>query len=279
MRTRGFLLGGTAGRTTLSGEGLQHQDGHSHLLAHSVPNLKAYDPAYGYELAVIIRDGMRRMFENQEDVFYYLTVMNEPYPMPAMPEGVEEGILKGIYKFAACDPAAVPDKKPAPACKAHLFGSGAILNEAVKAQKILAERYGVSADVWSVTSYKELYTDAMACERKNLLESTNEPAVPHLTSVLSEESGVFVAASDYVRMLPDSLARWIPGRLVTLGTDGFGRSDSREALRNFFEVDARYIALGALKGLAAENAIDASVAERAIEELNIDPNKLDPLTA
>ncbi len=280
MRTRGFLLGGTAGRTTLSGEGLQHQDGHSHLLAYPVPNLMAYDPAFGYELAVIIRDGMYRMFEKQEDIFYYLTVMNEPYPMPAMPKGVEQGILKGMYKVASCDNApSKQSKKGDGKCKAHILGSGAILNEALKAKQILMEKFDVPADVWSVTSYKELYKDAVAAERQNLLNPTGKPATPYIGSLLSKEHGVFVAVSDYVRMLPNSLAKWIPGRLISLGTDGFGRSDSRTALRDFFEVDARYIALAALHGLLQEKAIDASVITRAIKELKIDPDKLNPLSS
>ncbi|UCG53706.1 MAG: pyruvate dehydrogenase (acetyl-transferring), homodimeric type [Candidatus Latescibacterota bacterium] len=281
MRTRGFLLGGTSGRTTLSGEGLQHQDGHSQILAYPIPNLIAYDPAYAYELAVIIRDGIYRMFEKQEDIFYYLTVMNEPYPMPPMPKGVKDGILKGMYKVKAGDNtttgAAGRSPREGGPCKAHLFGSGAILNEVIKAQKILRERYDVPADVWSVTSYKELYRDAIATERTNVLNPTKKPKLPYIGKLLSKEEGVFVAATDYLKVLPNSLAKWIPGLLVSLGTDGFGRSDSREALRDFFEVDARHITIAALYALLQEKAIDPSVITRAFKELDIDPDKPNPL--
>ena len=269
MRTKGFLLGATSGRTTLAGEGLQHQDGNSHLLAYPYPNLVAYDPAYAYELAVIIRDGIRRMYQNHEDIFYYITVMNEFYQMPPAPKGVEEGILKGIYKFKPSD-----IKSQA---KAHLFGSGAILNEAVKAQKLLGEKYGMAADVWSVTSYKELYRDAVMTERENMLKGTND--LPYIAKALDGETGVFVAASDYVKTLPASIANWIPGRFITLGTDGFGRSESRSALRDFFEVDYRFIALGALHGLAQEGSIKPDMVKKAIKDLDIDPNKPNPHTA
>jgi pyruvate dehydrogenase E1 component len=271
MRTRGFLLGGTSGRTTLAGEGLQHQDGNSHLLAYPVPNLVAYDPTFAYELAVIIREGIHRMFETHEDIFYYLTVMNEPYVMPPMPEGVEDGILKGMYRFRA-------SSKKNTATKAHLLGSGTILNEAIRAQEILEERYGVSADVWSVTSYKELYKDAIAVERENLLNPGRTAAVPYVGKLLSKEKGVFVAASDYVKALPASIAKWIPGRFVMLGTDGYGRSDSRAALRDFFEVDARHIVLATLHALAQDNMVDDAVAVAALNDLKIDPKKPNPLT-
>ena len=270
QRTRGFLLGGTAGRTTLAGEGLQHQDGHSHVLALPVPNLVAYDPAYAYELAVIIRDGLRRMFEQGEDVFYYLTVMNENYVQPAMPAGVEEGILRGLYKLCAAP-------EPQAQLRAQLLGSGAILNEAVKAQQLLAEKFGVQADVWSVTSYKELHRDAAACERWNLLHPADPPRVPFVARQLGGAPGALVAASDYLKVLPAALGRWLPRPLSALGTDGFGRSDGREALRDFFEVDARYIALAALAGLACAGELDAAVVTRALKTLAIDPEKLDPL--
>ncbi len=270
MRTRGFLLGGTSGRTTLAGEGLQHQDGHSHLVAYSVPNLLAYDPAFAYELAVIIREGIYRMFEKQEDIFYYLTVMNEPYVMPPMPEGVEDGILKGMYRFKTSA------KKSA--AKAHLFGSGTILNEALKAQEMLEETYGVSADVWSVTSYKELYKDAISTERENMLNPGREPQLPYVGKLLANEKGVFVAASDYVKALAASIAKWVPGRFVPLGTDGYGRSDSRAALRDFFEVDARHITLATLHALVQDKKIDAGMAARAVKDLKIDPKKPNPLT-
>jgi pyruvate dehydrogenase E1 component len=272
MRTKGFLIGGTSGRTTLAGEGLQHQDGHSHLLAYPNPNLRAYDPAYAYELAVIIRDGIDRMYRDHQDIFYYITVMNEFYRMPPMPDGVEEGIIKGIYRFKKSD-------LENPKAKVHLLGSGAILNEALKAQELLQNDYGVATDVWSVTSYKALYSDAIDAERENMLRSGEEKRLPYITKVLSGEDGVFVAASDYVKALPASIARWIPGRLVALGTDGFGRSDGRAALRDFFEVDHRFIALGALHGLASEGKIERDVPEKAIKDLKIDRKKPNPHTS
>ncbi len=272
MQAKGFLIGGTSGRTTLMGEGLQHQDGHSHLLAYPVPNLKTYDPAFAYELAVIIRDGIYRMYEKRENIFYYITAMNEFYKMPPMPEGTKEGILKGIYRYKKSE---LKDTK----LKAHLWGSGSIFNEVLKAQKILDEKYNVSADVWSVTSYKELYRDAIDAERWNMLNPDKEQQTPYVSQCFADEKGVFVAASDYVKALPASIAKWVPGRLVALGTDGFGRSDTREALRDFFEVDYRYIALAALHALAGEKQIETSVVEKAIEELEINPEKLNPLVS
>jgi pyruvate dehydrogenase E1 component len=268
-RTRGFLLGGTAGRTTLSGEGLQHQDGNSHLLAYPVPNVVAYDPAFAFEIAVIIEDGVRRMYIDQESIFYYLTVMNEQYPMPAMPEGAREGILKGLYRFKAT-------ALPAAGARAQLFGSGAILPEVVKAQSVLEAEYGVGTDVWSVTSYGELYREGHAAERWNLLHPGETPRVPYVARVLQNEPGVFVAASDYVKALPDSIDRWLPRPLVVLGTDGFGRSDSRAALRDFFEVDHRYVVVGALAALARDGAIEPAIVREAISKLGIDPEKRDP---
>ena len=270
MRCRGFLIGGTSGRTTLAGEGLQHQDGHSHVLASTVPNLMTYDPAYAYELAVIIQEGIRRMYEKQESVFYYITVTNENYPMPAMPDGVREVILKGMYKFKASER---QDLRP----RAHLFGSGAILNEALGAQRIIEEQYGVSADVWSVTSYKELRRDALDVERWNLLHPREAPRVPYVTQCLAREPGVFVAASDYMKVLPDSVSRWFPRPLASLGTDGFGRSDSRSALRDFFEVDARFITFAALAALARESAIGLDVVDKAMKDLAIDPDRANPM--
>ena len=268
MRTRGFLLGGTAGRTTLNGEGLQHEDGHSHLLAYPLPNLVAYDPAYAYELAVIIKDGIRRMYIDGEDVFYYITLMNENYEHPPMPEGCEEGILKGAYK--------IREGKKGGKARVTLLGSGTILNEVLKGQTILEENYDVSADVWSVTGYKELYRDALDCDRWNLLHPEDEERVPYITSCFGEDAGPFVAASDYVKALPDSIARWVPGPLHSLGTDGFGRSESRAALRDFFEVDARYVALAALRSLAKEGTIDRKIPAQAIKDLDINPEKLNP---
>jgi pyruvate dehydrogenase E1 component len=270
MRTRGFLLGGTSGRTTLNGEGLQHQDGHSHLLAYAVPNLLAYDPAFAYEVAVIVRDGIRRMYVDQEHVFYYITVQNENYAMPKMPDGVEEGILRGLYRYSAAPDGLGP-------AKAHLFGSGSILNEAIRAQTMLAEDYGIGADVWSVTSYKQLYSDALETDRWNMLHPARKPRVPYVAQCLKETGGVYVMASDYVKAVPDAIARWIPGPMVTLGTDGFGRSDSRPALRNFFEMDARFITLGALSALARKGDIKPQVAERAMHKMEIDPEKAYPV--
>jgi len=273
MRCKGFLVGGTAGRTTLAGEGLQHQDGHSHLLAMTVPNLRAYDPAFAFELAVIIRDGIRRMYEAGEDVYYYLTVENENYPMPPMPpgEGVAEGILRGMYKFRASE-------RKDLALRAQLLGSGAIMNEVLKAQTLL-EQYGVAADCWSVTSYKELRNDALDAERQNLLHPGASPRTPYVTQCLQSEEGVIVAASDYMKLLPDGLAKWVPRRLVSLGTDGFGRSESRESLRAHFEVDARSIAAATLSALAEEGRMPIDTVRRAFAKLEIDPDKANPRTA
>lgn len=270
MRCKGFLLGGTAGRTTLNGEGLQHQDGHSHLLAYSVPNLMTYDPAFAYELAVIIRDGIRRMYENQEDIFYYLTVYNENYAMPPMPADSKDGILKGLYRFKTSE-------LPNPSLKAQLLGSGPIMNQVLQAQKMLEEKYKVAADVWSVTSYKELRREGLEVERWNLLHPQDAPRVPYVTQCLNQPDDVIVAASDYVKALPDSISRWIPGRLISLGTDGYGRSDSRRALRNFFEIDARYITLATLYGLSLQNRIGRDVVAQAVKDLDIDPEKANPM--
>jgi len=270
MRVRGFLLGGTAGRTTLAGEGLQHQDGHSHVLALSVPNLLAYDPAFAFEIGVIIQDGIRRMYVNQESVFYYLTVGNEPLPMPPIPEGeaVREGILKGMYLFKPSQ------KKDAP-LRAQLFGSGAIMFEVLKAQGLL-EKYGVGADVWSVTSYKQLYRDANDCERWNMLHPGDTPKVPFVTQRLKDTQGVLVAASDYMKVLPESISQWMPRPLLSLGTDGFGRSEGRESLRDFFEVDAKHIVLATLHALAREKKIEVKTINQAIKDLGINPEKANP---
>lgn len=270
MRCHGFLIGGTSGRTTLAGEGLQHQDGHSHLYAYAFPNLKVYDPAFAYEIAVIIQDGIRRMYEKREDIFYYLTVTNEPYVQPPMHDGVKEKILKGIYRVMASE-----NKNSK--LRAQLFGSGAILNEVIKARKILEEKYDVTSDVWSITSYKELYLDGHEVERWNMLHPSEIPRVPYITQCLQDAPGVFVAASDFSKALPDSISRWFPKPLVTLGTDGFGRSDSRIALRDFFEVDARFITLATLSALAREKKIKADVMEHAIKDLEINPQKANPM--
>jgi pyruvate dehydrogenase E1 component len=270
MRTRGFLIGGTAGRTTLAGEGLQHQDGHSHVLAYPSPLMMTYDPAYAYELAIIIRDGLKRMYENQEEIFYYLTVYNENYAQPPMPEGAEEGILKGLYKSR--DPLNHSTKP-----FVRLLGSGPILNEANLAQEMLAARYGVESEVWSVTSYKNLYRDAITCRRWNGLHPTEPLRVPYVSKCFNGAPGVFVAASDYVKLLPNSIAQWLPGPLIALGTDGFGRSDGRAALRGFFEVDARYITYASLVQLWRAEQLGVDVILKAQKDLDIDPEKVEPV--
>jgi pyruvate dehydrogenase E1 component len=269
-RGKGFLMGGTAGRTTMLGEGLQHQDGHSHVLASTVPTCLSYDPAYVYELAAILQDGIRRMYQEGDPVFYYLTMYNEDYAMPAMPEGSREGIVRGIYKF-----------KPAAKGKAtaQLFGSGPILNEVVKAQGILAEKYGVQADVWSVTSYNELRRDALAVERWNRLHPAEPEKTPYIVTALNGSKGPIIAASDYMKSIPDSLAPWLLNRLVTLGTDGFGRSDNREHLRRHFEVNAESIVAATLSKLARDGKFDAGKAQAAFAELGVDTEKNDPAKA
>ena len=270
-RARGFLLGATAGRTTLNGEGLQHQDGHSHILGYPVPNMVCYDPAYAYELAVIVKDGMKRMYENNEAIFYYLTVYNENFAHPAMPEGCEEGILKGMYRLR---PSELNKDKPV----AQLLGSGPLLNESVKAQEILEHKYGIASEVWSVTSYKELRRDGKEVERHNLLHADQPSRKPYVTNALgSEREGVVVATSDYMKLLPDSLARWISRPLVSLGTDGFGRSDTRKRLREFFEVDHRFVVIGALGELLRQGKVKPDVYKQAIKDLELDVNKLNPM--
>ena len=267
-KSKGFLLGATAGRTTLNGEGLQHQDGHSHLLASTVPTLLTYDAAFAYELAVIIRDGLKRMYADGEEYFYYLTLYNESYPMPGMPEGVEEGILKGLYRFKSA-----PKGK---AHKAHLFGSGPLLREALRAQEMLAEQFEVSADVWSATSYKLLRGDALRTKRWNMLHPTAVPKKSYLESLLQNEEGVFIAVSDYMKMVPDQIAPWVPGGLTTLGTDGFGRSDTRPNLRRFFEVDAELTTVATLYALYQKGLLPAQTVESALKNLGIDPEKSFP---
>src|SRR5438876_5228431 len=269
IKARGFLLGATAGRTTLNGEGLQHEDGHSLLLASTIPTMLTYDPAFSYELAVIIAEGLRRMYVEGEDIFYYLTLYNENYGMPPMPEGVEEGVLRGLYKF-----------KPGQAGKkhkAHIFGSGPIIRSALEAQEILAERYDVSADVWSATNYKQLRTDGLRAKRWNMLHPTEPPKKSHAESVLEKEKGVFVAVSDFMKIVPEQIAPWVPGGLMTLGTDGFGRSDTRERLRRFFEVDAECTAVATLYALAKTGHIPRETVAKAIKDLNLDPEKGFPI--
>jgi pyruvate dehydrogenase E1 component len=267
-KCKGFLLGATAGRTTLNGEGLQHQDGHSHLLASTVPTLFTYDAAFGYEIALIIKDGLRRLYADGEEYFYYLTLYNESYHMPAMPPGAEEGVLKGLYKLKP----ATKGKK----FKAHIFGSGPLLREALRAQDILAEQFDVSADVWSATSYKLLRGDALRTKRWNMLHPSAPPKKSYLESVLQDEEGVFVAVSDYMKMVPDQIAPWIPGGLMTLGTDGFGRSDTRANLRRFFEVDAEMTAVATLYALYQKGLLPAQTVEEAIKKHGIDPEKSFP---
>ena len=268
IRAKGFLLGATSGRTSLNGEGLQHQDGHSLLHASTIPTCLPYDPAFGFELAVIIADGLRRMFVDNEDIFYYLALYNENYPMPPMPEGSAEGILKGLYKFKAGS----EGKK----LKAHILGSGAIMQSALKAQEILAEKYGVSADVWSATSYKLLRSDAIRVQRWNMLHPTLPAKKNYVESLLAKESGVFVAVSDNIRTVPDQIAPWVPGGLFTLGTDGFGRSDTRGRLRRFFGVDVESTVIGTLYVLAEKNLIDRKVVDQAIKDLGVDPEMMLP---
>ncbi|HZS28653.1 MAG TPA: pyruvate dehydrogenase (acetyl-transferring), homodimeric type [Candidatus Angelobacter sp.] len=271
-RGKGFLMGGTAGRTTLSGEGLQHQDGHSPLVASSVPTCASYDPAYVYEIAVIVQDGIRRMYQEGEDRFYYIMIYNEDYPMPEMPKGVEEGIVKGIYKFKAAE---------GKTADVHLFGSGPLLNEAVKAQAILAEKYSVQSDVWSVTSYNELRREALAVERWNRLHPTEKPKQPYILSALekAKAQGPIIASSDYMKAIPDQLAPWLGTRLITLGTDGFGRSDNRTYLRRHFETNAESIVTSALSRLARDGKFDAKKAQKAFEELGVNTEKGDPARA
>ena len=258
-------MGATAGRSTLAGEGLQHQDGNSHLLALTVPNLEAYDPAYAYELAVLIQDGIRRMYEKGEDIFYYITLMNENYAHPAMPEGVRDGILKGLYPVQACEDAQV-----------NLLGSGAILPRAIEAAGILRDKFGVQAAVWSATSYKALYRDACSVDRWNRNHPSEAPRLPYVAECLSDAAIPAVSASDYVRAVPECIAQWVPGSLVTLGTDGFGRSDGREALRDFFEIDAEHIAYAAVCALTRKGTLSTDMGVKAAEELKIDLTSEDP---
>ena len=268
LRCRGFLVGATSGRTTLNGEGLQHQDGHTHLLTSTVPNLISYDPAFAYEIAVIIRHGIERMYEKQESVFFYISVGNENYNMPPMPAGVKEGIIKGLYRFS--------QSTKTSDLKAHLIGSGAIMNQVLEAQKILEEKYHVSTDVWSAPSYNELRREALHVERENLLNG-KKSKVPYVTELLRNEKGVFVSASDYMKVLGDSIRQWVPGPYTVLGTDGFGRSESREALRDFFEVDAKHIVWAALTSLHEQKQVGDELLFKAQGELKINPQKLNPM--
>jgi pyruvate dehydrogenase E1 component len=271
MRCRGFLIGGTAGRTTLNGEGLQHEDGHSHILASTVPNCIAYDPAFAYELAVIIQDGLRRMMHDQEDVYYYITVMNENYAHPPMPEGAREGILKGMYLFSEAS-AGKGSKAP----RAQLLGSGTILREVIAASELLANDFGVISDVWSVTSFNELRREGMSVERWNLLHPELPPRKSYVEQCLAQRPGPVVAATDYMRLFADQIRPYLPKRFIALGTDGFGRSDTREKLRRFFEVDRYQVAVAALKALADEGAVPTSKVTEAIKKYGLDAERADP---
>jgi pyruvate dehydrogenase E1 component len=270
LRTRGFLMGATAGRTTLAGEGLQHQDGHSLLLSTMVPNCRSYDPTFAYELAVIIQDGLRRMYVDGESVFYYVTVMNENYAMPAMPKGVEQGILKGLYLLSTGGRGKV---------RATLMGAGTILREVQAAAEILEKDYGVPADVFSAPSFSELRREALDCERWNLLNPDQPPRVPYVAQCLGDRQGPFIAATDYVRNVPEQVRQWVPGEFVVLGTDGYGRSDARAQLRHHFEVDRRFIVLATLKALADDQKLDRATLTQAIAALGIDPAKPNPLNS
>ena len=267
-RARGFLVGGTSGRTTLAGEGLQHQDGHSQLTAISIPNLKSYDPAYAYEVAVIVKEGIRRMFIEQEDLMYYITVLNEKYPMPKIPSGAKEGILKGMYRFRK--------SRKRSGEKVHLLGSGAILNEALKAAEILEKDFGLIADVWSVTSYKELYDNARETDRWNRMNPDKEAKKTYIGECFDGDEARCIAAHDYVKAIPMTVCRWFPGILTVLGTDGFGRSDNRGALRDLFEVDAKHIAYTALHSLFLDGKAGKKTIDKAIKELKIDRDKENP---
>ena len=272
-QARGFLLGGTAGRTTLAGEGLQHDDGHSHILSSTIPNCVSFDPTFAYELAVIIHDGMRRMYADQQSVFYYITVMNENYAHPAMPEGAEEGIVKGLYRFSEGSRSGGGDQP-----NVQLLGCGTILREVIAGAKLLEEDFGVSADVWSATSFTELRREGMATERWNLLHPEEPARKSWVTTCLEGNRGPVVAASDYMRSFADQIRPWVPHRYVVLGTDGFGRSDVRAKLRKFFEVDRHYVVVAALKALADEGTIPASRVSEAIAKYGIDAEKPAPWT-
>ena len=266
-------MGGTAGRTTINGEGLQHEDGHSHLLASAYPTIRAYDPAFAYELALIVRDGIRYMFEDQNVGFYYLTMYNENYPQPKMPDGAEEGILKGLYRYRRSDLDAEPDRR------VNLLGSGTIFREVLRAADILADKYGVAADVWSVTSYNELRRECLEVERWNRLHPEDEPRKSYLEQVLDDAAGPFIASSDYMKAVPDQINRWVPGGLTTLGTDGFGRSESRPALRRHFEVDAEHVVVAAMSALSRRGVVAPGCVKQAINDMEVDPELLDPMHA
>jgi pyruvate dehydrogenase E1 component len=275
MRARGFLVGGTAGRTTLNGEGLQHEDGHSHLMSATIPNCVSYDPTFAYELAVIVQDALRRMYAEQEDVFYYLTVMNENYEHPALPEGAEEGILKGMYLFRE---GAAPEKRGKTAPRVQLLGSGTILREVIAAADLLAEDFGVVADVWSAPSFTELRREGLAVDRWNMLHPTEERRRSYVeTSLADRPAGPVVASTDYMKSFADQIRPFVQRPYRVLGTDGFGRSDYRRKLRRFFEVDRYFVTVAALSALAEEGTVPASTVADAIAKYGIDPDKPDPV--
>ncbi len=269
QQSRGFLIGGTAGRTTLAGEGLQHQDGHSLINASTVPNCRSYDPTYAYELAVIVQDGLRRMIGEQENIFYYITCMNENYVHPPMPSGIEDGILKGMYLLQVGKQGKI---------RAQLMGSGTILREVIAAAELLIKDFGLPTDVWSVTSFNELRRDALDVERWNQLHPDEKPRKNYIEQCFGSRPGPYIAATDYMKIIPDQIQRWVPGRFISLGTDGFGRSDGRAALRQHFEVDRRYIVVTALKALADDGVLDQKSVANAIEKYGIDPDKPNPVT-
>ena len=269
LQSRGFLIGGTAGRTTLAGEGLQHQDGHSLVNASTVPNCRSYDPTYAYELAVIVHDGLRRMIGEQENVFYYITCMNENYVHPPMPSGVEDGILKGMYLLQVGKQGKI---------RAQLMGSGTILREVIAAAELLFKDFGLPTDVWSVTSFNELRRNALEIERWNQLHPDEKPRKTYIEQCFGSRPGPYIAATDYMKIISDQIQRWVPGRFISLGTDGYGRSDGRQALRQHFEVDKRYIVVTALKALADDGVLDQKTVAKAIEKYGIDPDKPDPVT-
>ncbi|MCB1512236.1 MAG: pyruvate dehydrogenase (acetyl-transferring), homodimeric type, partial [Hyphomicrobiaceae bacterium] len=271
-RVRGFLIGGTSGRTTLNGEGLQHEDGHSHLFSATIPNCVSYDPTYAYEVAVIVREGLRRMVEAQEDVFYYLTVLNENYQHPAMPEGVEDGIIKGAYLLRA-------SKKSDGQKKVRLFGSGAILREVIAGADLLEKDFGVAADIYSVTSFTELARDCADVARWNMLNPEEPARVPYITQLLDGDESPVIASTDYMKLFAEQIRACVPGTYRVLGTDGFGRSDFRRRLRHHFEVDRHFVAVAALKALADENRIPSSTVTEAIRKYGIDPSKPNPRMA
>lgn len=267
---KGFMMGGTAGRTTLNGEGLQHQDGHSHALAGTVPSVKSYDPAFAYELAVIIQRGLEQMYTDGETWIYYITMMNENYPMPAIPADAAEGIIRGMYLYKHGDGG--PEQP-----SVQLLGSGTIMLQALEARRMLQEDFGVSAEIYSVTSWNELYRDAICAARWNRHNPREEPRMPFITSSIDERLGPVIAATDYIKSLPNQLAQWVPGGIHALGTDGFGRSDTRQVLRNFFEVDSRAIVVAALYELLKRGEVNEDKYLKALKELDYDTSKPDPL--